>query len=223
VPLSLTGFFLRDLLVWRSGVMPALTTSLVCSWIGRQLLVRMMDLGSVARRVCAIGDEPFLSRLAEAAVESGDFVLVVRRPLDEVRGLGPAEAEAFAADLEARRIADLVVAARERRGRLPLHLLLAVRMRGIRVIPYEDLYEQATGRVDLDAVRPSWFVFVEGFEGSRLDHFAKRLFDILVAAVVLAATAPLMALAALAIKLEDGGPVFYAQMRIGRCGVPFRL
>ncbi len=223
VPLALTGFLFRELLVWRSGVMPALATSLVCFWIGRQLLVRMVDLGPVARRVFAIGDEPFLTRLREAAVESGDFVVVDSRALDQVRQLGPAEAEAFAATLEGQRIADLVVAARERRGRLPLHLLLAVRMRGIRVVAYEDLYEQATGRVDLDAVRPSWFVFVDGFEGSRLDHFGKRLFDLVVASVVLALTAPLMALAALAIKLEDGGPIFYSQIRIGRCGVPFRL
>jgi lipopolysaccharide/colanic/teichoic acid biosynthesis glycosyltransferase len=40
---------------------------------------------------------------------------------------------------------------------------------------------------------------------------------------VLAATAPLLALAAILIKLESRGPVFYRQRRVGRHGEPFEL
>jgi lipopolysaccharide/colanic/teichoic acid biosynthesis glycosyltransferase len=50
-----------------------------------------------------------------------------------------------------------------------------------------------------------------------------RALDIAIAALVLAVTAPLQALAALAIKLESRGPVFYRQRRIGKDGVPFEL
>jgi len=49
----------------------------------------------------------------------------------------------------------------------------------------------------------------------------KRLFDIVVSAAGLLALAPIAALAALAIKLEDGGPAFFTQERVGRGGHPF--
>ena len=50
-----------------------------------------------------------------------------------------------------------------------------------------------------------------------------RVLDIVLAAVLLVVTAPLLALAALAIRLESPGPVFYRQRRVGRHGRPFEL
>ena len=50
-----------------------------------------------------------------------------------------------------------------------------------------------------------------------------RLLDLALASVLLVVTAPLLALAALAIKLESRGPVFYSQRRVGKDGRPFEL
>ena len=50
-----------------------------------------------------------------------------------------------------------------------------------------------------------------------------RVLDLLIAAVALLATSPLLALCALAIKLDSRGPVLYRQRRVGRDGVPFDL
>ena len=50
-----------------------------------------------------------------------------------------------------------------------------------------------------------------------------RLFDIAAAALGLVATSPLVAGAAVAIKLEDGGPVLYRQRRVGKDGAEFEL
>jgi lipopolysaccharide/colanic/teichoic acid biosynthesis glycosyltransferase len=50
-----------------------------------------------------------------------------------------------------------------------------------------------------------------------------RALDVLLAALLLVVTAPLLALAALAIRLESRGPVFYRQRRVGRNGRPFEL
>lgn len=52
---------------------------------------------------------------------------------------------------------------------------------------------------------------------------AKRLFDLLVAALALALLAPLLAAVALWIRLDSPGPVFFRQERVGRHGVPFRI
>jgi len=51
---------------------------------------------------------------------------------------------------------------------------------------------------------------------------AKRVFDILLASFGLVASAPLWLLFAAAIKAEDGGPVFFAQDRVGQRGRTFR-
>jgi len=50
----------------------------------------------------------------------------------------------------------------------------------------------------------------------------KRAFDVALASIGLAISAPLWCVLAIAIKLEDGGPVFYAQDRVGRDGRLFR-
>ena len=52
---------------------------------------------------------------------------------------------------------------------------------------------------------------------------AKRLFDLLGAAVALVVLLPLMLLAALWVKLDSPGPVFFRQERVGRHGRPFRI
>jgi lipopolysaccharide/colanic/teichoic acid biosynthesis glycosyltransferase len=50
-----------------------------------------------------------------------------------------------------------------------------------------------------------------------------RVLDVVLAAALLVVTAPLLALAALAIRLESRGTVFYRQLRVGRDGLPFEL
>ena len=51
---------------------------------------------------------------------------------------------------------------------------------------------------------------------------AKRLLDVALSGLGLALSSPLWALLAAAVKLEDGGPVFYAQERVGEGGRTFR-
>jgi lipopolysaccharide/colanic/teichoic acid biosynthesis glycosyltransferase len=50
-----------------------------------------------------------------------------------------------------------------------------------------------------------------------------RTLDVVIAGMGLAVTSPLLAVAALAVKLEDGGPVLYRQTRVGKDGVDFEL
>lgn len=51
---------------------------------------------------------------------------------------------------------------------------------------------------------------------------AKRAADVLLSAAGLALSAPLWPLLALAVKVEDGGPVFFHQKRVGKNGTLFR-
>lgn len=55
------------------------------------------------------------------------------------------------------------------------------------------------------------------------EPFLKRLLDIILSGVMLALSVPVSLPIALAIKLEDGGPVFYRQERWGKGGTRFRV
>ena len=59
-----------------------------------------------------------------------------------------------------------------------------------------------------------------GRDGARA---LKRFLDVVAAICLLAWSAPLCALVALAIKLEDGGPILFRQTRVGRKGALFTL
>jgi lipopolysaccharide/colanic/teichoic acid biosynthesis glycosyltransferase len=59
--------------------------------------------------------------------------------------------------------------------------------------------------------------------GSRRGHPLNRALDVAIAGTGLAITSPVLALAALAVKLGDGGPVLYRQTRVGKDGRDFEL
>lgn len=54
-------------------------------------------------------------------------------------------------------------------------------------------------------------------------HFIKRILDLSLSTVGLIVLSPLMAIIAYEIKKEDGGPVFYKQVRIGKNGRHFEM
>jgi exopolysaccharide biosynthesis polyprenyl glycosylphosphotransferase len=66
-------------------------------------------------------------------------------------------------------------------------------------------------------------IYVEPMKLSKPQFVAKRIVDLTGAAAVLALTAPVLVAAMVAIKLDDGGPVFFRQRRVGRDGAPFTL
>src|SRR5262249_51857618 len=79
------------------------------------------------------------------------------------------------------------------------------------------------GRVWLSAVRPSWFVFSGGFHRSAVTVLLKRAIDLAFGMLGMIISVPVMALAAIAIKLDSKGPVFYRQARVGMGGAVFNV
>jgi sugar transferase (PEP-CTERM system associated) len=117
----------------------------------------------------------------------------------------------------------VVIAQIDRRGCFPSRALLDCRLRGIQVEDWPTFYEKATGKILVRAVRPSWLIFSEGFVKTPRTEIVKRFFDVTVSLAGLILSLPLMILAAVAIKLESRGPVFYRQPRLGQNGCVFIL
>lgn len=88
-----------------------------------------------------------------------------------------------------------------------------------------ELFHQVYWRkIPLYRINPIW-LFQEGFQIAREPVFErmKRGSDILLSVVGLLVSLPLIAMAAVVIKMDDGGPVFFAQNRVGRHRVAFKL
>ena len=117
----------------------------------------------------------------------------------------------------------IVVAQEDRRKRLPVDLLLRCRMTGVRVVEAASLFEDLSGRIPLRDLRPSWLIFSRGFHKPRVLASAKRACEALVAAFLLAVSAPFAALTALAVRLSSPGPVLFRQARVGLDGKSFEL
>lgn len=120
-------------------------------------------------------------------------------------------------------ISRVVVALRERRGRVPVETLLQCRMDGVQIEEREAMYERLTGKLAVESMRPSYLIYGRGFAKDRLTMVSKRVLDIFAALVGLVLSLPLSLLAALAIKATSRGPIFFRQERTGQDGVPFRL
>ena len=117
----------------------------------------------------------------------------------------------------------LTVALEDRRSTLPTEDLLRCRLAGIDVREREELYEQITGKLAVEAMRPSYLIFNEGFRRHPWAALLKRLVDIACALVIFALTWPFMILTALAVRLDSKGPILFCQERIGQDGKPFTL
>lgn len=86
-----------------------------------------------------------------------------------------------------------------------------------------DLYDVASGHFKTSAVHGITLKVLFPEHMPAWEAKIKRLMDIVISAAVLVLGAPLMALAALAIKLDSRGPVFYSQERIGQYGKRFHI
>lgn len=76
-------------------------------------------------------------------------------------------------------------------------------------------------RADMMGVVPLLTLRGSNIEG--LNLLLKRGFDIVVASILLILTSPILLLAALAIRIEDGAPILFKQVRIGIHGDPFEF
>ena len=121
------------------------------------------------------------------------------------------------------RIDRIIVSLPRQRQRMPISTLLRLKCSGIAVEDAGALLERITGRIHLDQRDSSWLVFSEGFHRSRLVLFVKRTIDILVSAILVLLSLPIMAMMALAVVAETGFPVVFRQKRIGLHRVPFEM
>jgi sugar transferase (PEP-CTERM system associated) len=211
--LEIFGFLGLGLLLWRL-TWPYLHPS---QWLRGRVLI--LGVGGAAPEILALQDR-------------GSQPYSVVGFLDDEPGAHdrlPAGAELLGKSKDLLSIVDelrpdlVLVALSDMRGSFPADDLLECRTRGMRVEDWPTFYERQTGKVLVTGLRPSWLIFSDGFVKTHLTQTLKRTVDLIFATALLVWSLPLMALIALAIKLDSPGPVLFRQERVGYHGRIFVL
>ncbi len=118
----------------------------------------------------------------------------------------------------------VIMAIRERRGMFPTETLLQMSLAGdVCIEESTTFFERLTGQVQLEMVRPSWLIFGGRNKETRLKTVFRDTIHRLLAVVGLILSFPIMIIAAVLIKFESKGDIFYRQERVGKNGKIFKV
>jgi sugar transferase (PEP-CTERM system associated) len=232
VTMSLLFYFFPSLLVGRGAFLLSFGLALLGILLSRALFLRWARIGALKTRTLVIGTGSRTAHIEALLAQRGNAsntqiigylpmggshhfvdyarILDTEEPLDELA--------------QRLQINEIIIAIRDRRGGgMPVEELLKCKLRGIRILELSNFFERENGHLQLDSMNASWMILAEGFHQGMMRDTIKRLFDLLTSAALLVVTLPIMALAALLIKLESSGPVLYRQERVGQGGGNFTI
>lgn len=201
------------------------TLALTGIWLFSALLLRVLvqqiyRFGLFNCRVVIVGTSAHANRIAELSMDLyGRIELVGHFDADGSVDTSGSLAEWVPAALRLG-ASELVFAPAN--GPLPRRWPVPGKSFGLRLTDYLDFYERETGRICIDSLTDDRVARLGGFDATSGDQL-RHAMGVFLALVLFIATTPVLLLTALAIKLEDGGPVFYRQERVGRGGKPFPL
>jgi exopolysaccharide biosynthesis polyprenyl glycosylphosphotransferase len=158
----------------------------------------------------------YIAEQVESSTDINAFALYNSKLSDLLRELLSQEqglCEGIIVDLKARKISPEL-----------LKLLLDVNLHSVPVYPVESFIESFFYKIDLSHVNVSW-AFDGTFKAYHHKSYGrvKSLVDVMIASVLLLTLLPVLLIIALIIKVGDGGPAFFKQIRIGRFGKPFMV
>ncbi|HSE98849.1 MAG TPA: TIGR03013 family XrtA/PEP-CTERM system glycosyltransferase [Blastocatellia bacterium] len=233
ITLAVIFYLLPQMMLGRGVFLISLLLMLTVMTCWRIFAMWLLGHPSLAERVLILGTEENAIRIAREALDRseegykiigfvGNDPKLVGQSLINPRVLG------LTADIEdlvrIHRADRVVVAISDRRGHLPLNLLLNMRLRdGLAIEESSSFYERLTGKISIDMLRPSWLVFSSNSRRTRLYKHGRRIAEVALAIIGLILSLPVMLLTAIAIKLDSRGPVFYKQERVGRYNKIFTI
>jgi sugar transferase (PEP-CTERM system associated) len=117
----------------------------------------------------------------------------------------------------------VIVALEDRRGEFPMDGLLKLRFNGVMIEEAGILLERLTGKLYLDGLHPSSFIYSEGFRVKPSQQIARRVVSTLTAAIGLLLFLPFFPFVVLMVRLSSPGPIFFRQTRVGLGGRNFSV
>jgi sugar transferase (PEP-CTERM system associated) len=203
-----------------------LVAAVIGAW--RKLFILVNRVPSLASRVLVYGEGPLVDRLSieiaarpELGMRIVGHVPAWTDSSKSSESNGAAGINKVAEYLNSFRLNQVIVAAGDRRGTLPVRELLWMKSQGVLIQDATEVYEAVTGKVPLESLRLSWLLFSPSDHDSRLVLIYERIAALSASLAGLLLTLPLIPFIALAIRISSPGPILYRQKRVGRGGVIF--
>ena len=232
--LAIAYYWIPDLMLGR-GVVALATLLIVALVIGWRISFEWLSLrGQPAERLLIVGTSgaavslarELFERRSELGVELVGFIDPDPGTVGATTfhpGVIGAVSD-IPAIVRARRVDRVVVSLANARGKLNMDELLAMKLNlGVRVDHLASVYEQYTGKIAVENLRPSWMIFGDGFSKSPTLEAVKRASDVGLAVIGLVLAAPAMGLVWLALRFGKNGSPIYSQTRVGKDGVNFTI
>ncbi len=231
IGLAVLFYVYPGLYAGRSVLLFSLVAAVGAVCIVRPIFHRVMGFAGMRKRVLVLGAGETAKQIHASVAEIGGgalritgFLPAKNQPTYVPKAdLARANEDRIADYCRSERVEEIVLAADDRRNAFPMSQLLECKLMGIPIIECATFFEREEGRVKLDALYPGWLVFSDGCSQNIFRSTSKRAFDVVTSLCLLIGTLPVMVVAAILIKFEDGwqSPVFYRQQRVGERGKLF--
>ncbi len=94
---------------------------------------------------------------------------------------------------------------------------------GAKFMDITEAYEKILGKIPANQIDDIWLITKVGTIKNRIYESGKRLVEVIIAFLMLVILSPILLVLFILIKIEDGGPFIYSQIRTGKSGKSFRI
>lgn len=195
--------------------------------VWRRLYLSVTNTGLFREHVYVLGDGEHAENIIEAIRSRPDLGMeVVGCNSSATNPHGPQSVKEAVEHLLKKpyRVDRGVIAIQDRRAAgLPTADLLRLRFKGVVLEESSSLMERIYGRMQLDGLRASSFLYVEGFRIRPSQQFSRQAVSFLAAACGLLLVLPALPFIIFAVRLSSPGPIFFSQVRVGQGGKHFKV
>lgn len=218
----------------RRGIASFLLAVSILTLIWRRIYIQVFTLPQFMRRALIVGGGNSGRLMVEAyrSKKQAPFVLVgiidddPQKQNQTIEGVPILGTSRNLLDIVRKNeISDIIVAISGVLDSNMFEALIAAQESGIEISQMAKVYEQLLGRVPIRILAADWIIrsFVDETSISIFDDFLKRLMDILGGVVGIFFFLLTFPFITLAIIIDDGLPIFYSQVRLGKMGRPYHL
>ena len=212
---GLSSYIFPSLKIGRglSLIFSSLVSVLVLLW--RMVFIDLIGKKLEPKKLLIIGDAERLRMKIEGIKKSEEYKIINVLNETEFKDLENREKENKAEANPG--YSAIVIDSGSIQDEVTWEYLLRKKLEGKEILEFVEFYEKINGKSPVTLVNDRFLVYSRGFVLLHKDYIRKlkRIVDVGTGIILLVLTFPLMALIALAIKLDSKGPVFYKQKRLG--------
>jgi len=226
-------FLVKNFNIKIDHLLIAMSASLLAVILSRYLLDIIIEKTNLVKKIVIVGAKEEGLKLAEKIFENRKKGFKIVGFVDDDpellgRTVSGQKVIGIMSDLEKiskEKNVDYIIVTTNKRGKNTFcsQTLLNLKLKGYKILEYQKFYEILLGKIDTTNLRPSWFIFSDGFKISFFKQTMKRVASIILSVLGIIITAPIMLITAILIKMDSKGPVFFKQARVGKNGKIFIL